>query len=479
MSWNDTSADPRTLRLLTSAALPQGTITLELRLTSAGNDVVLLDALTLPTMMRPLPTLAPALERVRLAPPLITADQLIISHPELIPALAPLITAKQQRGQQLAIADIRAIYDQYAWGERHPEAIRQYIQEGITRQGDQETTRWGETADRVQPVSQSSRLPVSVLLVGAGSTRMRVGLGEADPTLLPPYLLTADGVYGEIACDTCYGRLMGSQMPGQLVPDLAIGRLPARTLAEAEVLVAKTLAALNPAPGAWQRRMLLVADNDRDALGTPDSAGPFTPILDTIAQGMPQLQPNRFVYAPDQATQGGFYHDAPALRDGLFTAWDAGAALIGYSGHASAWQWAFTSPNEPVAHLVSRSDAVRTNGTRLPILLSMTCLSGSFANPTLTAIDEELLRQAGGGIVAAFSPNGSGVNTGHTAILAGMLPVLARGETLGAAHLAGLQALVASGHDLHLAYSYGILGDPALALPAGGDARVSLPLVRR
>jgi hypothetical protein len=93
-----------------------------------------------------------------------------------------------------------------------------------------------------------------------------------------------------------------------------------------------------------------------------------------------------------------------------------------------------------VAHLVSRSDAVRSNGTRLPILLSMTCLSGSFANPTLSAIDEELLRQPHGGIVAAFSPTGSGVNTGHTAILTGMLPVLARGETLGAAHLAGLQA---------------------------------------
>jgi Peptidase family C25 len=312
---------------------------------------------------------------------------------------------------------------------------------------------------------------------------LRSGPGDTDPTLIPPYLIDIDPTYGEIACDSCYTRLDTFDPLDTPLPDVAIGRLPARTLAEAEVLVAKTVTALfAPPPGAWRGRMLLISDNDRDALGAPDPAGPFAPRLAEIASALPDLQAESFAYAPDQpGTASGRYASAPVLRERLLAAWDAGAALVAYVGHASPWQWAWTGPAEPVAHLLARSDAVRTNSGRLPILLSMTCLSGSFAHPTLAPIDEELLRQPGGGIVAAIAPSGSGVNTGHARLLAGILPALRAGQSLGAAHLAGLEALCAQPGDRELAFGYAILGDPEVRLPAQRATlwQIALPEVVR
>lgn len=88
-------------------------------------------------------------------------------------------------GVSSAVADVLAIYDAYGWGERDPEAIRDYL----------------------RGVAAGPQRPTSILLVWERATHMRVAPGEGDTTLIPPYLLTSDAVYGEIACDTCYTRL--------------------------------------------------------------------------------------------------------------------------------------------------------------------------------------------------------------------------------------------------------------------------------
>ncbi|HEY0604248.1 MAG TPA: C25 family cysteine peptidase [Herpetosiphonaceae bacterium] len=140
-----------------------------------------------------------------------------------------------------------------------------------------------------------------------------------------------------------------------------------------------------------------------------------------------------------------------------------------YAGHGSPWQWAETTPSAAMPYLWYLYDAdARTNGDHLPILLSMTCLSGDWANPVLMTTDERLVLHPGGGIVASLSSTGQGVNTGHAQLLDGLLPQLFAVDgdrTLGAAHLAGLRTVVASVEHLDLAYSFGILGDPLVTLP--------------
>ncbi|HEY0735243.1 MAG TPA: C25 family cysteine peptidase [Herpetosiphonaceae bacterium] len=163
---------------------------------------------------------------------------------------------------------------------------------------------------------------------------------------------------------------------------------------------------------------------------------------ETAAALLPRgMHVERLYYAPDRPNGNGFSQDVAELRCRLFRALDGGspadracppltqgtepgAALWIYAGHGSPWQWAETSPSAETPYLWYLYDAdARTNGERLPILLSLRCLSGDFANPTLMITDERLVLHDGG-VVASLSATGQGVNTGHAWLLHGLLPQL-------------------------------------------------------
>jgi Peptidase family C25 len=457
-AWGDLQSGPRRIAVRTELALPAGPAALSITLETDAPDLVLLDGLEIADARIPLPTVTPALERPRAAPQIVASDQQIIAHPDLIGGLAPLIDAKQSLGRSAAVADVLAIYDAYSWGERDPEAIRAFLLD----------------------LAQHGVQPASALLVGAGTARLRYGPGAHDPTRIPPYLIDGDPAYGEIACDSCFARL-GAQDPRSALPALPLGRLPARTPEEIATLAAKTaLALVGPAPGIWRGRVLLVADNDHDLDGGADPAGPFVPLLDLAAAQLPGAPVEQFRYAPGAPDGVGSYSHAAPLRERLLAAWDAGAGLVIYAGHASPWQWAWTGAQEPVPYLLAHIDAVRANAGRLPILISLSCLSGSFANPTMATLDEALLLQPGGGIVAALSPSGSGDHRGHQELIRALAPALAAGRSLGEAHLASARALAHSPEHQSLAYGYAILGDPEVGLPlAREEHRAMLPLVVR
>ena len=466
--WDDDSsgaAVTATLRL--TQALPAGAAELSLALASAGapEDAVLLDRIVLPGALAPLPMLpTPTLRAVAAhdlrdgpAPGRRGASFLIVAHPALREALAPLVQAHAARGDSVALLDVGDVYDSFSDGERDPAAIRALVRAALAG--------W-------------SPAPRALLLVGAGSVRMRAD-AAGDPTLIPPFLLEADPKYGEVACDSCFARV-APDVRAQLVPSIAVGRLPARTADEARLLVAKAVAALSAQPpGLWRGRALALADNAYEADGTADRAGNFVAVAERALALLPHLRPERFFYAPERAAAAPFYHEPEPLRRALFGALDQGAALLLYVGHASRWQWAFTSADAPTPYLASIYDAdARVNGARLPILLSMDCLSGDWANPQAPSIDERLLLAARGGVAAALTPAGSGVNTGHERLLAGALPALAAGRSLGEAELAGMAALARSGRDADLLFSYSLLGDPDTRLPDAWPG-VYIPLVRR
>jgi hypothetical protein len=396
------------------------------------------------------------------------ATYLMISHADFIPALAPLVQAHEQRGETVALLDVQSVYDAFSSSQPDPEAIRSLLKVAV--QG------W-------------SPVPRQVLLVGAGTV---------NNPFIPAYLIEHEGS-DPIACDTCYVRLRTLDPLDQLIPDLPIGRLPVRTLAQAEAVVAKTVThLLNPPTGVWQTQALFLTDNDYEADGTPDPAGSFTAVAELGIAALPTgMQAQRFYYAPDRPSTGPYDSQVSRLRCRLFRAIDggskndnhcpllvhrdqSGAALLTYVGHGSAWQWGFTQAGDTASYLWYLYDADgRTNGQKLPILISLTCMSGAFANPHLMTTDERLVLWPHGGVVAALSPSGQGVNTGHAELLAGLMPRLfgTGDRSLGAAHLAGMSQLRTGYRDL--AFSYNILGDPAVQLPVVPRQSLYLPITQQ
>jgi hypothetical protein len=372
----------------------------------AENDIRVPDAIRLTTAL----------------PAIAGADYLIITPSAFAPALTALINLRQSQGLSVAVVDLQAVYDAYD-GRPIPDAIRAYIANAYAA--------WNPR-------------PTYVLLVGDGTFDPKRYRPNTFTSLLPAYLADVDPWTGETASDNRYVTVDGSDA----LPDLLVGRLPVNTLAEAQTVVDKIVQyETQPAPGGWNGVTAFVADD-------ADPAGDFAAQSQALVAA--------FITSPFTA-QSLFYLPSAvtvtATQQTVLSRWNAGAGLMVYDGHSSTHQWA-------AERLFHDSDvAALTNGPRLPVMLELTCLTGSFQSAGISTLDETLLRHPDGGAVAVWGATGLGVSTGHEFLAEGFLQNLYqnRNPGLGAAALAGKLRLAAQAPAYaDLLDTYLLLGDPAM-----------------
>jgi hypothetical protein len=168
---------------------------------------------------------------------------------------------------------------------------------------------------------------------------------------------------------------------GDDVPELAVGRLPARTPEVARAIVAKIVAyerASAPNPTA-----LVVSD-------TIDGAN-FDLYSDQIAAALPASYTTTRV---SRAALG----DAEA-RARTLSALESGPGVVHYAGHGSVDIWR--------GGLFSVSDALGlANAPRFPIVTISNCLNNYFHDPLLASLGESLVDASGGGAVAVWGSSG-------------------------------------------------------------------------
>lgn len=375
------------------------------------------------------------------------ADYLLIAHRDLWPAAEALATYRRSRGLSVALVDIQDVYDEWSNGRLDPRAIRDFVAYAYGN--------WQGPA------------PSYLMLLGSGhfDYRLRAGL-TTQPVLVPTYFACVDPWLCEVAVENEFVTVSGADR----VPDLALGRLPARTLAEATVMVDKIISyESSPPPGAWTNTLTFVADNARGADGVPDTAGNFEAITNGIMTLVPaQYTANRVFYDPYPNDDGGEpyrYRTVNATTDAIVAAVNGGTAFLNYVGHASITTWAHEALLR--ARDDGRNDVTRfNNGARQPIVLDMACISGNFADPSFSGIEVMMLGRANGGSVAGWGATGFGVATGHDQLHRGFYQaVFGSGvRTLGLATAAGKLALWASGRNLDLMDTFDLLGDPALRI---------------
>jgi hypothetical protein len=409
---------------------------------------------------------------VDLAAPL-NAQAIYIAPDAFVSALAPLVDQRKSQGYSVAVVPAAAIYDAWGGGQASPQAIRSFL-------------RYAAATWSVKPIA--------VTLVGDGSSDPRNYLGIGQTSWIPPYLATVDPWLGETACESCFAQLDGDSPlgnPNDSLPDLLIGRLPVKSAAELGQLAQKIVGYERAKDvGTWRGRAVYLADN-------ADSAGDFAYIEDQSIGELPaDVKVTRVYYDP--AAPAG---EPWRVRDSLdafqrtMDAFDAGAAVVSYLGHGLPYQWAYTGPPLSASAPQDRQFLMGvdfagdlTNSSRLPIVLSLTCLTGAFQVPSVrgTTVDEALLLNPRGGAIATWSSAGLGVLYGHDALQRGFMRALwgASGTppTLGALAMAGYQELFSTRKDCcqDSLRTYGLLGDPLTpARVQTGVSEVNLPLVRR
>jgi hypothetical protein len=381
-----------------------------------------------------------------------TADYLMISHPDFLAALDPLVT--QRTGQGLRIKKINAqdVYDQFGYGMWSAEAIHAFLAHAYNQ--------W------TAPKSSF------VLLVGDGNYDLRGYLGTSGPTYLPPYLamIKDDPDTGESVADNRFVTLT----PGDLLPEMHIGRFPVNDLTEVTTMVSKTLGYENtPDSGDWTKHVLFVTDD------LARGGGNFYDYSDGIADGyepptntikiLPAPYTSTKVYMGDQATEPRATcpseNPSGVCRQDTIDAINAGALMVSYIGHGTKTYW---SANE-IMNLTTLNQL--TNADKLTIMLPMTCDNGYFALPRATdaSFGEASVRMAAGA-VASWSPTGFGLASGHDLMERGLFLSVFQNHTqqLGVATTAGKVYLVQNatpGKYLDLLDTYVLLGDPALRIP--------------
>jgi hypothetical protein len=231
------------------------------------------------------------------------------------------------------------------------------------------------------------------------------------------------------------------------VPDLAIGRLPATTLAQAEALVAKLVAWEDSGQGL-SGPAALVADN-------PDAGGDFTADVQDIAQSyLAGRNPQLLLLSELGVAE---------MRPRIQAALDSGLSLLSYVGHGGSAVWA--SEN-----VWNSWDAPSLQAQpRQPLLLTMNCLNGYFVAPSFESLSESLLKVEGRGAIASFSPSGLSLDGPaheyHRALVAELTS--GRHDRLGDAVLAAQKTYAASGLMPELLSVYHLLGDPAMWIRPG------------
>ncbi len=371
-----------------------------------------------------------------------TADYIAIVHRSLWDAVQPLLDHRAAEGLRVAKVDVQDIYDEFSAGRVDPQAIRSFLTYAYHH--------WN--AGQAQPQY--------VLLVGDGHYDFK-GASRPDlPNLIPPYLLHIDPYIGETAADNRYACVDG---PDDFLPDMAIGRIPARTPAEVSAVVNKILAYETVAPaGEWQRRVVFVAD-DKD-----DQAGNFHSLSDQTRLGvLPESYDGRTIYYRSDATTD----TAAKMKQAIRSAFNAQAVYLQWFGHASRQRWG--------GGLLNMFDVLDppllASNTVLPFTAHYSCWSGYFINVQGSAtyggsemtLGEKLLLTPGRGAVADFSPSGLHIGSALVALNRGVVRALFvdRTERIGiAVNAAKLEVFATSNAALDLIDTQVLFGDPATRL---------------
>ncbi|MCB1035283.1 MAG: hypothetical protein KDD47_15755, partial [Acidobacteria bacterium] len=241
------------------------------------------------------PAISPARPRADLESG--TADLLVISHPRFLEALEPWAAQRRAAGTTLKIVDVDDVYEQWSGGVFDAEAIARYIRFAAAEMGIQ-----------------------GVLLVGGDTYDYRDDLGLGSMSFIPS-LYAQTGEFVRFApVDPLY-----TDLDGDLVPDLPIGRFPVRTVAELEGLIARTL---EYGAKTYRRTAVLSADAFDAGAGVS-----FTRHSEEMSRGL----------GVGWSLQKAYLDSLPLgdARGVLLDSINDGVALTSFVGHSGPSSWTF------------------------------------------------------------------------------------------------------------------------------------------
>ena len=236
--------------------------------------------------------------------------------------------------------------------------------------------------------------------------------------------------------------------------DVAVGRFPVRTEAEAKILVDKVISySENTYAGSWQNEICMMGDDGNNNLHMQDA--------DTVARLVERMHPEytvkRIMWDAYERVNSSTGHSYPDVTRLIKQQMLNGALVMNYCGHGAA----YSISHEYVLQLADFADAVSTH---LPLWVTASCDIMPFDGQEENIGETAVLNKRGGAI--AFFGTTRTVYSSYNRLmnLAFMREVLG-GITVGEAVRLAKNSLITTRQD-HTTnkLQYTLLGDPALHL---------------
>ena len=310
-------------------------------------------------------------------------DYLMITTEALRPAAERLATYhREHSGLRVQVVTQQELFDEYNGGTPDATAYRLML--------------WNYKQRYEAEHGAGSYHPL-LLLMGDGAYDNRKVSQDwrARDFQLTEFLLTYQGenstnIYS-YSTDDYFGLLSEGQRGvgiGAQTLSVGIGRLPIRTLAEAEAVVDKIIRYdSEQVPGVWRTRACYVADNmdGYSHLGQADG----------IAQLMERLQPELIVskvYMDAYAHKNvGGRTSVPEARRKLMDELQKGLLLLDYTGHGGPAAWSDEQ-------ILTQADIVRFDYPHLPVWITATCDFTNYDHPQTSAGESAMLNPTSGAI---------------------------------------------------------------------------------
>ena len=364
------------------------------------------------------------------------ADYMLLSADEFMDAAEKLRAHRTtQSNLRVFVARTSDIYDEFSWGLVDPTAIRDFLRYSVFN--------WTNGAS-----------PGYAVLLGDGNYDYKNHSRLSRGNWIPPF------EDGERCTDDYFVYFDGNGDPiieNDIFPDMAIGRLPAQSPQQADVLVSKVIAyEASPEFGVWRNTIVLVADDERTPGSDFDEPYHLTDTERLAKQRIPGKFGVKKVYLTEYPIDAS--GEKPGAKEALIQDISDGALLVNWVGHGAANLWA----HERVFNTGRDLPSIE-NGARLPVFVTATCTAGRFDLLTEEAMAEEFVRIEGKGAVGFVGATRFSFPSPNAALNKGFYQgLLSSNLTLGEALLQAKIGTVNRDNSER----YTLFGDPAMRLGA-------------
>lgn len=326
-------------------------------------------------------------------------DMVIVTHPNYVGQSKRLANLHEvMDGLSVAVVTDQQVYNEFSSGRQDPMAIREFLRMFYYRA--QEYT--------------SMPAPRYLLLFGKGTYDNRNLLGFNQTTVVTFQSTRSDddqgGSYGS---DNFMAYLRDEVSPSQaqtsgLKVDVGIGRLPAKSVDEANLLVDKIEGYMmrrdlmrEDLSGDWRNKVVLLADDaDPGRSGDKCFAVDAEALADSIKSQYPSINIDRIyadAYPQQSGAIGSFY---PDVNNAINQHMNNGCLMLNYIGHGSEYYIG----TERFMELQDMSKYA--NSDRLAFFITSTCSFGHFdlANDICGAEGFLLSPNAGIAVISAARP---------------------------------------------------------------------------